>query len=86
MPDHRIHTEADLERGIDALLTADPRFVRCQVCVLVAPFDTPRFGDRPIAQCELARHGLTELGRQRRSSRVDGIVGARRHSKRGGES
>jgi DNA-3-methyladenine glycosylase II len=26
MPDHRIHTEADLERGIDALLTADPRF------------------------------------------------------------
>jgi hypothetical protein len=31
--------------------TADPRFVRCQVCVLVAPFDTTRFGDRPIAQC-----------------------------------
>src|ERR1700676_3405687 len=26
MPDHRIHTEADLERGIDALLAADPRF------------------------------------------------------------
>jgi hypothetical protein len=31
--------------------TADPRFVRCQVCVLVAPFNTLRFGDRPIAQC-----------------------------------
>ena len=26
MPDHRIHTEADLERGIAALLAADPRF------------------------------------------------------------
>ena len=26
MPDHRIHTEADLDRGIDALLAADPRF------------------------------------------------------------
>ena len=31
--------------------TADPRFVHCQVCVLVAPYDTPRFEDRPIAQC-----------------------------------
>lgn len=31
--------------------TADPRFVHCQVCVLVAPFDTLRFGDRPIARC-----------------------------------
>src|ERR1700719_173193 len=26
MPDHRIHTEADLDRGIDALVAADPRF------------------------------------------------------------
>jgi DNA-3-methyladenine glycosylase II len=26
MTDHRIHTEADLERGIAALITADPRF------------------------------------------------------------
>src|ERR1700728_766936 len=26
MSDHRIHDEADLERGIDALITADPRF------------------------------------------------------------
>jgi DNA-3-methyladenine glycosylase II len=26
MPDHRIHIEADLERGIDALVAADPRF------------------------------------------------------------
>jgi DNA-3-methyladenine glycosylase II len=26
MPDHRIHTEADLDRGIAALVAADPRF------------------------------------------------------------
>src|SRR5580704_16572852 len=26
MTDHRIHTEADLDRGIDALVAADPRF------------------------------------------------------------
>src|SRR5580692_8649904 len=26
MPDHRIHTEADLEHGIDTLIAADPRF------------------------------------------------------------
>ena len=26
MSDHRIHTEADLDRGIDALVAADPRF------------------------------------------------------------
>ena len=26
MTDHRIHTEADLDRGIDALIAADPRF------------------------------------------------------------
>jgi DNA-3-methyladenine glycosylase II len=26
MTDHRIHTEADLEHGIDALIAADPRF------------------------------------------------------------
>src|SRR3984885_699877 len=26
MTDHRIHTEADLEHGIDALVAADPRF------------------------------------------------------------
>lgn len=31
--------------------TADPRIVRCQVCVQSTPFDTPRFGDRAIARC-----------------------------------
>jgi hypothetical protein len=31
--------------------TADPRFVRCDVCVLAAPYDTVRFGDRPIPYC-----------------------------------
>ena len=25
--------------------------VRCQVCVQSAPYDMPRFGDRPIRQC-----------------------------------
>jgi hypothetical protein len=34
--------------------TADPRVVRCDVCVLSAPYDTIRFGDHPIARC-LAR-------------------------------
>ena len=36
--------------------TADPRVVRCQVCVQSAPYDTMRFGDRPIAQC--VAHGF----------------------------
>jgi hypothetical protein len=31
--------------------TADPNRVLCQVCVLSAPYDTIRFGDRPIRQC-----------------------------------
>jgi hypothetical protein len=31
--------------------TADPLVVRCDVCVLSAPYDTIRFGDRPIAHC-----------------------------------
>ena len=31
--------------------TTDPSLVRCQVCVQSAPYDTLRFGDRPIAQC-----------------------------------
>jgi hypothetical protein len=31
--------------------TADPRILRCDVCVLSAPYDTIRFGDRPIASC-----------------------------------
>jgi hypothetical protein len=32
--------------------TADRNVVRCQVCVLSAPYDTVRFGDRPVARCE----------------------------------
>lgn len=31
--------------------TADPRVVRCDVCVQSAPFDTTRFGDQPIQNC-----------------------------------
>jgi len=31
--------------------TDDPHVVRCQVCVQLAPYDTMRFGDRPIQQC-----------------------------------
>ena len=31
--------------------TADPGLVRCQVCVLSAPYETMRFGDQPIQQC-----------------------------------
>ena len=31
--------------------TTDARVVRCDVCVLSAPYDTIRFGDRPIARC-----------------------------------
>ena len=31
--------------------TADPQIVRCQVCVLSAPYDTTRLDDHPIEQC-----------------------------------
>ena len=31
--------------------TADPRVVRCQVCVQSTPYNTTQFGDRPVAQC-----------------------------------
>lgn len=31
--------------------TADPRVVRCQVCVESAPYNTMRFGDHPIERC-----------------------------------
>ena len=31
--------------------TADPRVVRCQVCVQSAPYTTTRLGERRIAQC-----------------------------------
>ena len=31
--------------------TATANVVRCQVCVQAAPYETTRFGDRPIRQC-----------------------------------
>jgi hypothetical protein len=31
--------------------TADPLVVRCDVCVLSAPYDTRRFGNEPVAHC-----------------------------------
>jgi hypothetical protein len=31
--------------------TLDPLVVRCDVCVVSAPYDTLRFGDQPIARC-----------------------------------
>ncbi len=31
--------------------TADPRVVHCNVCVQLAPYDTMRFGERPIERC-----------------------------------
>lgn len=31
--------------------TADPRVVRCGVCVQSTPYDTTRFRDHPIEQC-----------------------------------
>ncbi len=31
--------------------TADPRVVRCQVCVEQAPYTPTRSGDRPVRQC-----------------------------------
>src|SRR6202050_1430041 len=42
MPDHRIHTEADLDRGIDALVAADPRFA-----ALIAKAGRPPLRRRP---------------------------------------
>jgi hypothetical protein len=31
--------------------TPTPNLVRCQVCVLETPYDTPRFGSRPVRRC-----------------------------------
>lgn len=36
--------------------TVDPRVVRCQVCVQLAPYDTMRFGEHPVVQCRA--HGF----------------------------
>ena len=49
MPDHRIHTEADLARGIDALLAADPRFA-----ALIAKAGRPPLRRRPDGFAGLA--------------------------------
>jgi hypothetical protein len=38
-------------RLVTERMTLDPLVVRCDVCVLSAPYDTIRFGDRPIARC-----------------------------------
>lgn len=39
--------------------TMDAHVVRCDVCVLLAPYDTIRFGDQPIARCN--GHGFEVL-------------------------
>ncbi len=31
--------------------TIDPNIVRCQVCVQSAPYNSLRFGDRPVERC-----------------------------------
>ena len=31
--------------------TTDPRVVRCQVCVQLAPYDTLRFGENAVERC-----------------------------------
>ncbi len=43
---------ADIDRAlVTERPTTDPRILRCDVCVLSAPYDTIRFGDRPVARC-----------------------------------
>lgn len=32
--------------------TADPKVVRCDVCLNIILYDTGRFGDVPVARCE----------------------------------
>jgi hypothetical protein len=39
------------QRLITEQPTLDPRVIRCDVCVLYAPYNTVRFGDYPIARC-----------------------------------
>jgi hypothetical protein len=36
--------------------TALPDLVRCQVCVLLAPYDMTRFGEHPVERC--VEHGF----------------------------
>jgi DNA-3-methyladenine glycosylase II len=49
MSDHRIHTETDLDRGIDALVAADPRFA-----ALIAKAGRPPLRRRPDGFAGLA--------------------------------
>jgi hypothetical protein len=32
--------------------SADPRLVRCTLCVTILHYDTPRFGEGPVMRCE----------------------------------
>lgn len=48
--DHDYYSRVDA-RLVTETPTADLNLVQCQVCVLSAPYDTPRFGDQPIGQC-----------------------------------
>jgi hypothetical protein len=41
--------------------TVDPLVVRCEVCVQSAPYNTTRFGDRPIAQCQASNFDVQIL-------------------------
>jgi hypothetical protein len=56
--DQNYYSEVD-PRLVTETPTASPNVVRCQVCVLSAPYDTIRFGDRPIRQC--LEHGFEVL-------------------------
>jgi hypothetical protein len=48
--DHNYYSEIDAKL-VTETQTADLNLVRCQVCVLSAPYDTTSFGERPIRQC-----------------------------------
>jgi hypothetical protein len=48
--DHDYYSKVD-RTLVTETPTADPNVVRCQVCVLSAPYNTPRFGEQPIRQC-----------------------------------
>src|SRR5580704_17523860 len=67
MPDHRIHTEADLERGIDALLAADPRFA-----ALIAKAGRPPLRRRPDGFAGIA---ATVVSQQLSTARAGAIWG-----------
>ena len=56
--DYYTHVQAQL---VTEEPTADPRVVHCQVCVQSAPYETMRFGDRPIRQCVARSFEITIL-------------------------